>query len=308
MTPPTPTQTPPVGASSKGSTFLHRLISTVLLWALILGALFSGVTWVSHSVFAGLIVLVGTLGLAEFYGLARRCNVPCFPGWGLFAGLLWLCVTFFALAGWPSEALELQRLAEWETALVALLILGLLVRQLWVRENGGMIAMAITLAGVLYVAWLLGFMAKIFLYPDINGTLYLVYFILLTKFSDTGAYAVGSLLGRHKMIPRISPGKTWEGFAGALLVPVLTSVVFVHLAGDRLMGMKTGHAVALGLLLGVGAVMGDLVESLFKRHSGVKDSGSWFPGIGGILDLIDSLLFNAPIMYWYLRFILAPDS
>ena len=106
------------------------------------------------------------------------------------------------------------------------------------------------------------------------------------------------------MIPRISPGKTWEGFGGAIAVSTLASLVFVYFLGDKLAGMNWRHATLLGIILGVSAVVGDLIESLFKREAGVKDSGRFFPGIGGILDLLDSLLFNAPIMYLYLRHVL----
>jgi phosphatidate cytidylyltransferase len=138
-----------------------------------------------------------------------------------------------------------------------------------------------------------------------EGKYFLLYFILVTKFSDMGAYAVGSLIGRHKMIPRISPGKTWEGFGGAIVVSTGASLVFVHFFGAHMFGMNPLHAIILGMVLSSTAVIGDLIESLFKREAGVKDSGHLFPGIGGILDLLDSLLFNAPIMYLrYLRHIL----
>ncbi|MFM7101704.1 MAG: phosphatidate cytidylyltransferase, partial [Verrucomicrobiota bacterium] len=133
---------------------------------------------------------------------------------------------------------------------------------------------------------------------------YVLYFILVTKFSDLGAYCTGSLIGRHKMIPRLSPGKTWEGFGGAIVISTGASVLFAHLAGPHLKGMTLPHALILGVLLSVAAVVGDLIESLFKREAGVKDSGKLFPGIGGILDLLDSLLFNAPLMYLYLRHVL----
>jgi phosphatidate cytidylyltransferase len=134
----------------------------------------------------------------------------------------------------------------------------------------------------------------------------LLYFVVITKFSDTGAYAVGSLIGRHKMIPRISPGKTWEGFAGAILVSTGVSLLFLKFLGQHMAGMNGLHAILLGVILSVAAVVGDLIESIFKREAGVKDSGRFFPGIGGILDLLDSLLFNAPIMYLYLRHVLTP--
>jgi phosphatidate cytidylyltransferase len=106
------------------------------------------------------------------------------------------------------------------------------------------------------------------------------------------------------MIPRISPGKTWEGFAGAVVISTGCSLGLAAWMGDRLAGMTPFHAIVLGIVLSVAAVVGDLIESLFKREAGVKDSGRFFPGIGGILDLLDSLLFNAPLMYLYLRHVL----
>jgi phosphatidate cytidylyltransferase len=106
------------------------------------------------------------------------------------------------------------------------------------------------------------------------------------------------------MIPSISPGKTWEGFAGAILTSMLASLGFVQLFRDKMPEMNMLHAAILGVILGLAAVIGDLIESIFKREAGVKDSGCFFPGIGGILDLLDSLLFNAPLMYLYLRHVL----
>ena len=118
------------------------------------------------------------------------------------------------------------------------------------------------------------------------------------------AYAVGSLIGRHKMIPRISPGKTWEGFGGAILVSTGASLLFTHLAGPRLAGMTMVHAIVLGVILSSAAVIGDLAESLIKREAGVKDSSAVLPGHGGALDLIDSFLFTAPLLYVYMRLVL----
>jgi phosphatidate cytidylyltransferase len=184
----------------------------------------------------------------------------------------------------------------------------LCLRQFFSKSNtAGIIAISTTLFGLMYVAWLLNFIQKINFFHGLasgTGKYYVLYFILVTKFSDSGAYAVGSLIGKHKMIPRISPGKTWEGFGGAIAVSTGASVLFAHIFADKLHGMTWYHAVTLGVILSVCAVVGDLIESLFKREAGVKDSGSFFPGIGGILDLLDSLLFNAPIMYLYLRHVL----
>ena len=168
----------------------------------------------------------------------------------------------------------------------------------------GLMAISTTLFGLMYVPWLLNFIQKINFFPNVEGKYFLLYFILITKFSDMGAYAVGSLIGRHKMIPRISPAKTWEGFGGAIAVSTGASVTFVYFFGAHMYHMNYVHAVILGVILSIAAVIGDLIESLFKREAGVKDSGQIFPGIGGILDLLDSLLFNAPLMYLYLRHIL----
>src|SRR6202012_3376094 len=199
------------------------------------------------------------------------------------------------------------RVNDFETSFLILFVLGLCVRQFVSKRNtSGITAIAVTLLGLMYVPWLMNFIQKINFFPALagDGKFYVFYFILLTKFSDTGAYVVGSLIGRHKMIPRISPGKTWEGFVGALLVSTGASLVFVHFFGNHMLGMNQMHAIILGLILSSTAVIGDLIESLFKREAGVKDSGTTFPGIGGILDLLDSLLFNAPIMYLYLRHVL----
>jgi phosphatidate cytidylyltransferase len=183
----------------------------------------------------------------------------------------------------------------------------LCLRQFFSRSNtAGILAISTTLFGLMYVPWLLNFIQKINFFPGVDGRYYLIYFVVITKFSDTGAYSVGSLIGRHKMIPRISPGKNWEGFGGALAVSTLASLMFVHFLGHKMPGMNWKHAIVLGLVLSASAVVGDLIESLFKREAGVKDSGKFFPGIGGILDLLDSLLFNAPIMYLYLRHVLTP--
>jgi phosphatidate cytidylyltransferase len=197
------------------------------------------------------------------------------------------------------------KINDFEISIIIVFVLGLCVRQFFYPANpAGLLAISTTLFGLMYVPWLLNFIQKINYFPQVNGHAYVLYFVLVTKLSDSGAYIVGSLIGRHKMIPRISPGKTWEGFAGAIGMATLASVVFAWLAGSRLAGMHVRHAIILGILLGATAVLGDLIESLFKREAGVKDSGTLFPGIGGILDLVDSLLFNAPLMYLYLRHVL----
>ncbi len=292
---------------SKLRIFLRRLLSFVVLWTIVLAAMFSGREWLANYVFLAIMMLLATLGLVEFYELVEKRGLVCFRWMGVLGGWVLMVGTFLHCTGKLGLHTSPSRVNDFESALLVLLVLGLCVRQFVSRTNtAGLLAISTTLFGLMYVPWLLNFIQAINFFPTIggDGKFYVLYFILVTKFSDTGAYAVGSLIGRHKMIPRISPAKTWEGFGGAVFGSVAASLVFVPCARGHLPGMTPLHAVVLGVLLSVAAVIGDLIESLFKREAGVKDSGRFFPGIGGILDLLDSLLFNAPIMYLYLRHVL----
>ncbi len=137
----------------------------------------------------------------------------------------------------------------------------------------------------------------------LTGHFYLLYLAAVTKFSDCGAYLLGSLIGKHPMIPHVSPKKTWEGFAGALLLPAFASWLLFRLMPEQLsLIFSSERAILLGLCLAIVAVVGDLAESVVKRATGVKDSGHFIPGIGGALDLVDSLLFTGPLLYLYLRY------
>jgi phosphatidate cytidylyltransferase len=301
----------PAKTPSKAKTFFRRFITTVILWTVVLVALFSSNTLISDGIFILLIFVLALAGLAEFYGLAEKRGLVCFKWCGLFGGALLMIGTFLNVTGHIGTQGSPARVNDFETGFIILFVLGLCVRQLASKSSAlGITAIATTLFGLMYVPWLLNFIQKINFFPFAEGSpkdagkFFVLYFILVTKFSDMGAYLTGSLIGKHKMIPRISPGKTWEGFGGAIFLSTVSSLVFVHFLGDKMVGMNWMHAVILGIVLSSTAVVGDLIESLFKREADVKDSGNFFPGIGGILDLLDSLLFNAPIMYLYLRHIL----
>ena len=296
----------PAPPPSKAKIFFRRLFSSIVLWTIVISALFSS-NVIADYVFLLVMVLLSGLGLAEFYGFLEKRDLFCFPRWGIAAGLLLMVFTFLHLSGRLGIHDSPARVNDFETSFLIIFVLGLCLRQFVSRSStSGILAISTTLFGLMYVPWLLNFIQKINFFPGIhdNGNFYVLYFILVTKFSDLGAYCVGSLIGKHKMIPRVSPGKTWEGFGGAIVVSTVISLTFAHFAGGKLVGMTPLHDIILGVVLSCSAVVGDLIESIFKREAGVKDSGKFFPGIGGILDLLDSLLFNAPIMYLYLRHVL----
>lgn len=154
----------------------------------------------------------------------------------------------------------------------------------------------LSLTGLTYI--LLGFGHLLLLLNLPQGRFWIL-FLLATIFgTDTGAFYAGKALGRHKLIPRISPGKTWEGAVGGLFLGTILGVwVGGHfsLAGGSLLG-------PLAAILSLVGQFGDLLESFFKRGFGVKDSGSILPGHGGILDRVDALIFAAPWLYWFLYF------
>jgi phosphatidate cytidylyltransferase len=307
---PDATVQPAPAPQSKLATLVRRFSSTVVLWTVVLASLFSGNKIIADYLFLLFMTALAWLGLREFYSLVQKRGLVCFDHSGIAVGVLLMASTFWYVQGVYGNYRHAAKANDFETGIFVIFVLGLCVRQFVAKHNAdGLVAISTTLFGLMYVPWLLNFIQKIKFFPAVegvvvNGSLYVFYFILVTKFSDMGAYLTGSLIGRHKMIPRISPGKTWEGFGGAIVFSVGGSLVFAHLAGDRLTGMTPLHAAILGLILSVSAVVGDLIESLFKREAGVKDSGKLFPGIGGVLDLLDSILFNAPLMYLYLRHVM----
>jgi phosphatidate cytidylyltransferase len=160
------------------------------------------------------------------------------------------------------------------------------------------------IAGTLYVGWLLGLLVALRLKPD---TVYFIHnsgrnLVLLAIFatfgSDTAAYFIGKAIGRHKLAPAVSPGKTWEGAVAGLFGAVIISFIF-YLDTPLWLPLDSIQVVILGLLISVFGQLGDLVESLLKRNFGVKDSGGLMPGHGGILDRLDSILFAGAVMYGY---------
>jgi len=285
------------------SVFIVRFITTVALWSIALLIAFSGfeiLFWLLISVF-------GLIALWEFYGMLDHRSLPNFKVTGMICGTVMLVGSFyyFAKIG-PAQSYD------FETAVLLFFLLTVFARQMFarLRHDEPLQTMAYTLFGLLYVLWLFNFITKIvYVMPRsssgaVTGQFYVLYLIAVTKFSDMGAYLTGSVIGRHLMVPQISAKKTWEGFFGALVFALLCSLALFKLMPGHLSVLTWTHATILGLLLGFAAVIGDLAESIIKRSTGVKDSGNLLPGIGGALDLLDSLLFTAPLLFFYLLLVI----
>ncbi len=269
------------------------------LWLVALFFVYSG--WDTGSLL--LIAFFGLAGQWEFYRAQEEKGHKVFKQSGLFCGSLIFLNTWYFLIDHPGHAHFVHFGQE---LVLVFALLGAFIRLVVVPEahRAPITTAALTLLGLLYVPFLFNFVALLaFLpgHPEQNRFL-LIYLLAVTKFSDVGAYVVGSLIGRHKMIPRISPGKTWEGFAGAMLTSLVISVTMTQLMGQKLQALSFASSIGLGLLLPLISVVGDLAESVVKRDASIKDSGHTIPGIGGALDLIDSILFTAPVLYFYLQF------
>ena len=283
--------------------FLQRLGSTLSLWALIVAALLAG----SEYGYFLLIFFMAMVALYEYYQLVKELGAPVFTLTGMLCGAIYMIGSFLYLrASGADHSYDL------EMAVLVGFLFVIFSRQMFraAASRDALEGIAYTVFGLLYIPWLFNFFTKIvYLTPrteggETTGQFYLIYLMVVTKFSDMGAYVFGSLFGRHPFAPHISPKKTWEGFFGALVLSSLGSYWLYALIPARLAVLRLEDVVILGLLLGIGAVVGDLAESIIKRSTQAKDSSRILPGIGGTLDLIDSLLFTAPLMYFYLRLVI----
>jgi len=292
----TPAQT--TSTPSKGQVFLSRLSSTLGLWAVITVALWLKLDWLLLAMMG----LVGVLGTWEYVRLQNADGgSQIYSKWSLLVSVFyWSAVLFICVPSGSEPPWWL------DAAVLVCGVQGIFIITFSRPLEGEQTLRRIfgQLFGLVYTILLWGFMARLLLMDEAaSGRHMVLLVILVTKFGDMGAYILGSLFGKHKMIPHISPGKTWEGFAGAILSAYLGTIILLLLAPDSLLPLSWGSAMILAPMLAIWGVMGDLAESVLKRCHQIKDSGHKLPGIGGILDLTDSLLFTAPLAYFYLKVI-----
>ncbi|MCC6355201.1 MAG: phosphatidate cytidylyltransferase [Verrucomicrobiae bacterium] len=275
-----------------------RSVSACILSALVFGALLSG--W--DIAYATIIPLIGGLALWEFYGALENRGIRTFRRLGTACGAGFLLASWGILSGHVGGIG--QPLFEWICMLV--LLLGLLTRQVFDRTQATpVVTVAVTIFGALYVAWLFNFVTHLIYFPPAgdNGRFLACFLIVVTKMTDIGAYLVGRRFGRHKMMPILSPRKTWEGLVGGFVFAACSGYLLVVLFPEQLGLIRPRWILFIGIVIAAASVVGDLAESVVKRDAQVKDSGRLIPGIGGALDLIDSILFTAPILFLWLQIV-----
>jgi len=283
-----------------------RALSTITLWAAVGAFIWIGSLFSASQIFAfGILAALTAIAQWEFYKLSESCNEQPNKTQGIIIGLIYLFfVFFFSPDDYRNSIFPIA-----PATVIGIHLLNLLRnpfdRPLLLRKMP-------TFYGFLYIPFMLSFLAFIAklnigtgLTQKSIGLACVVWVVVATKFTDVGGLVIGTLFGKHKIAPSISPAKSWEGCAGGLVFSAAASALFawaVSAAGFEFMSPL--RSAILALPIAIVSIPSDLVESVFKRQSTFKDSGHTIPGIGGALDLIDSLILTAPLgfvilSYWY---------
>jgi phosphatidate cytidylyltransferase len=249
------------------------------------------------------LMFLGVLAIRELVRLFPRVFRPSEP-LAIVGVLLVLAANWYTVVQKVVAPALPAPASPWEPVLfvfVGVMIAAFLVEMYRYREPGAAVPrLGLLMLAVAYLGLLGSFLAQLrWLTDPGRGTYLLALTIFVPKGGDVGALFTGILIGRHKMTPTLSPKKTWEGFTGGLITAMVVAIGF-HLVGKIFPGGML-EAAAFGLAAGVAGVLGDLAESLIKRDCLTKDAAQSIPGFGGLLDLIDSVLFTAPVAYWWFR-------
>lgn len=260
--------------------------------------------------FTGAVAICASVGAWEYFRMLRL------RGFRPSESLAFSAIVLLQLAAW---SVSRGYLIGFLPGLLAILVIATLIHQVMRRDPEPLANIGVTFLGVVYIGWLFSYLIFLRSVPgaldgvapawmvtathrigfelSARGAWLVLYVIAVTWITDTGAYFVGSQMGKHPLAPRLSPKKTYEGAVGGLVAATIMSLVW-----GSWIGLPLYHCVILGPLLGVLGQVGDLCESALKRDLGVKDFGALLPGHGGILDRFDSLLFTAPVAYYYLSY------
>jgi len=278
---------------------LSRLLSTLVLWTVVLGSLYF---FGAHAAIA-LITLLAVLTLHEFYGMMEKMGARPFRVMGLLFSVLMTGAPYY-LALFSEDPYTSESIP---AGLLVLALLVTCIRVLRERDTTNRVeTIAATMGGLLYIPYLLHFLVRILMREADSGEnlALCLWVVAVAKFCDVGALLAGLTVGRHKLAPEISPKKTWEGAVGGVLVSAGIGAAIAFLFSDRLPGSLTPPIAALiAVPLAIIAIISDLIESAIKRRADTKDTGQLIPGIGGAFDLTDSLILTAPVAYFIFLFL-----
>jgi phosphatidate cytidylyltransferase len=272
-----------LGVVPERSQLRQRLLSAAVFIPILLVIIWFGPLWL----FSLLIAAVALLGAIEFYRLATH------GGWQPSVVLGVAFTLFFIADAYFAEPRATEILIP---AAVALPLLWLLLRS---RGEKTLANWLWTVGGIFYIGWMLGHFIP--LRELEQGRDWVILALFTTFAADSGAYLFGRAWGRHLMVPKISPGKTWEGTFAGIIAGIAAAVAL-----NAILGLPVSYwqVSILGFLIAAVAFAGDLVESMLKRSTGVKDSGRLIPGHGGILDRLDSVVFTVVLVYYYVVWVI----
>jgi phosphatidate cytidylyltransferase len=273
-----------------------RIVSTILLWSLIAATIhFFGRT--------GVVFLCALFAAAtqwELYQMLEKVGQRPFRHLGVTLGAVLILMPYFVREHVGPDAKEGM-----ESGIIAVMIVACCLRVMRERAGSNRIETLIaTIFGMVYVPFMMFFIVRILWLgeTEVGGLMLAVWLLFAAKFCDVGALVVGTLIGRHKIAPSMSPGKTWEGAIGGVIIAAGMCAglvaVFPHHYPASFTPLVAGLAAIVPSIV---SIVSDLIESVLKRMAGIKDSGRTIPGIGGAFDLVDSVILPAPVAYLILR-------
>lgn len=276
----------------------RAIVSSVLITCATILIAFSHY-FIVQAILTAIVAIIGGVAVFEYACLLRAKEIHL-PIWLLISFVVsFILATYVAILN-PSYSIV--------TSIVLVIFFFAVFLTHFYRVEGAIVHIASSLFGVLYIAVPLSLMLKI-LYPTAipapftDGRLWIAYLLGVTKITDVGGYFAGKLWGKGRLAPSLSPKKTLTGAIAGFFSAIALSLIFYLISfvcSPELFEISFFQALFLGALIGIFAQLGDLAESLLKRDAKVKDTNN-FPGIGGVLDLLDSLLFTAPILYLFLK-------
>lgn len=277
--------------SDKLRNLVVRTASGAVLLGVVLGAAYGG-----KFAYGAFLLLIVVVGMWEFYNLAAATGSEPRRAIGLASGIVLFVTSFFVFDGYVSRSMFDVDMLLGGLLYFTILIPLCFIIELFHASETPIRNVATTLMGLLYVAYPMSFMLFIpLLFTGEWSAEAFLFYLFIVWGNDVFAYLTGVTIGRHKMCPRISPKKSWEGFVGGVVGALAMGAV-----GSAVVGGDMAMWLGLALVVSLTSVLGDLVESMFKREADIKDSGRILPGHGGMLDRFDALLISSPFAFVYL--------